>query len=838
MDPEDITVEVRSQALGRIGQVDMAEINDLKITKRFCNVGGWTMTLPVEYPMAQNLAQPGRGLIVTAQFRKNGVLTNRILMSGPVTSFSKKEDTDDIQGTYSFVGADDNIVLADALAFPEPGNSNPSTQSVSNDIRTGDAETIMLEYVKYNIGSAATTDRKVSGVTEAPNEHRGATVSGNARFDQLGKLIGDVALAGGVGFDIVQTSTTDRTFSVYTPQDKSADIRMDIENDMLDSTDYGFGAPTGTRFIVAGQGEGTQRQIVQVNTTTTAEEDWGRIVEVFKDRRDTADPDELLQEGQTGVDENGKTITSLAVTPSDTVSMVYGRDWFLGDIVGIVIDEDELTAIVTEAIISISEDGVRIGAKIGDPVGFDYESKLISNQQSQEQRIAFLEKNSEVGITEGTTISRDGTMGSPDTALERLSLAVTQPVWKNTDKGYTERYYMGIDDANGDPIAMANASEYGPGWLRNDQYWGLIGRSVSLFDAFDSSMSTYFAYQAAGAWSPSSGFLQVVRTPGGIVQFSGLMENLSARTAGAILGNVPIGFRPDADVVIGVNNSDVGRAIMIKANGDIVTQFAMTANTYVSFDNIKYPAEGVADWTDIDPKGTVGSDHTFQSDWQAYAGSRARYWKDPNTGLVWLDGLVTTPTAADITNGGTQPMFTVPVDHSAYMQQHIPSVSSVDFGAIGAGGTGGANGVNYKKGAGVNTWISLNGAFIVTQDAVDLIEWYIPPRMVNSWVNYNEASFTSFAVGLCPDGLAISRGLIKSGTLGARVSVIPGYMAPNDRLLFQTFASDARGRLTIRGFNDWEDVALQARGFVPDQGNATWFSCDSISWWPNAISTP
>jgi hypothetical protein len=816
----------------------MAEINDLKITKRFRNVGSWAMSLPFEYPQAQELAKPGRGLVVTVEFYDKDTNTriNRVLMSGPVTSFSKKEDTDDIQGTYSFIGADDNIVLGDALAFPEPTNADPSTQAVSNDIRTGNAETVMRDYVRYNIGSSAQASRRVPGVTESINGNRGSAVTGNARFDQLGKLIGDIALAGGVGFDVVQDQS-DRVFSVYVPEDKSSYIRMDLENDMLDSTDYGFGAPTGTRFIIAGQGEGIQRQILQVKTDTTAEGDWGRIVEIFKDRRDTADPDELLQDGQTEVDANGRTITSLSVTPSDNVTMVYAKDWFLGDIVGLVVDDQELNAVVTEAIISITEDGVRVGATIGDPVGFDYESKLIANQQNQEQRIAFLEKNAEVGVTEGSEESRDQTMGSPSTALERLSLAVTQPIWRNTDSGRIERYYMSIGDANGDPIAMANASEYGPGWIDNSRYLGLIGRTVTLFGSLDSSMSTYGFYNATPAWSPQSGSLKAVRTKNGIVQLSGLMENLTARAAGAVIGNIPIGFRPDADVIVGVNNNDAGRAIMIKANGDVVTQFALSATTYVSFDNIKYPAAGVASWTNIDPKGTAGSDHTFLGDWRAYAGSRVRYWNDPSTGLTWLDGLVTTPTTADITNASTVGMFTLPASASAYVQQHLTSVSSADYAAIGAGGPLVGNAVNYKKGAGINTWVSLNGVFIVTANALNLIDWFTPPRLVSSWTNYGVPNFTAFAVGKCKDGLAISRGLVGSGTMNAIMTILPDGLAPRDRLLFQTFATDARGRFTIRGYNDWETASLNPRGVVPDQGGGNnWFSFDSISWWPDAVA--
>ena len=840
MDPEDIVIEVRSAALGRLGQVDMGLVNDLKITKRFCNVGSWTMTLPAEDDMAQKLAQKGRGLVVTVSFydANSNTTTNKTLMSGPVTSFTKEEDADDVQGTYSFIGADDMIHLADALAFPQPSNPDPATQNVSNDIRTGDAETLLVEYVRANIGSNAPVSRHIAGLYQASNLHRGLTVTANARFDQLGKLLGDIAAQGGVGFDLYQDSANSKRFQVYQPVDKSKFIRMDIDNDMLDKTSYGFGAPTGTRFIVAGQGEGTQRQIIQTNAPAQVETDWGRIVEIFKDRRDTADPVELAAEGAQGVADNGKTITSLSVTPSDNVSMVFARDWFLGDIVGVTVDDEELTAVVTEAIISISEDGVLVGATIGDPVGFDYESKLIQNQQSQEQRIAFLEKNSEVGVTEGNTAARTTTYGNPATALARLSLAVTQPIWRNTDTGRTERYYMSISDANGDPIAMANASEYGPGWLDNSQYWGLIGRPVDLVGALDANTDTYRQYNNAFSWSPESGYLRVVRTKAGIVQFTGMMENLTARSAGAVIGNIPIGFRPDSDVIVGMNNSDTANGLVIKANGDVAVQFAVSSPSYMSFENVKYPAAGVATWTNIDPKGTAG-DHAFQGGWGNASGSVCRYWKDPSSGLVWLDGRAISSTAADYTNGGTAAMFTIPTTHQAYAQQHMASVASTGFGGIGAGGAGGpTNGVNYKAGGGTSTWISISGCYIVTSDAVSKISWYTPRLMTSSWANYAGSGFTLFALGLCPDGLALSRGLVAAGTLGSRMILVPDRFMPRSRLLMQTMANAGRGRMDIRGYRDWEANPPGAASYTPVQGSNVWFTCDNLSWWPDAFPKP
>jgi len=400
MDVSDITIEVRSAALGKLGQIDLDYVTDLKIIKRFCNVGSWTMSLPAEYDMAQELAKTGRGLIVTGP---NDV----ILLSGGMDTYEKKQDTGDPIGRLFFTGYDDMIHLSDALAWPEPGNDNSETQSVAYDVRTGPAETLLREYLMYNIGDGnighpapwATADRAVWDVTvDEVDLQRGNITTANPRFDPLGQVMGEIALVGGLGFDMQQTGDL-IVLKVYEPQDKSDEIRMDIENDMLDSTSYGFGSPNGTRAIVAGQGEGVDRRFIKVTSTESldAEIAWRRKIERFKDRRDTSEDADLIQEGVTLVTENGKTIVSLSVVPSDEVTMVYAKDWFLGDLVGVVVDGEELSAIVTEAIIAIDASGVRTAATIGSPVGFDYESKLIDKQQNQERRIAFLEKNAEVG---------------------------------------------------------------------------------------------------------------------------------------------------------------------------------------------------------------------------------------------------------------------------------------------------------------------------------------------------------------------------------------------------------------------------------------------------------
>lgn len=399
MQPEQITVEIRSAALGRVGIIDLDYVTDLKMVKRFRNVGSWTMSLPCEYDMAQQLAQPGRGIIVYGPV--DAVGTIGVMFSGNVDSFTKEESSDDLDGTYHFVGNDDNIHFADGLAWPEPSNPDVTTQTESHDVRTGPAETLIRGYLGDNlVPGIAPAARAVTGLTlGAASAFQGSSVKMSARFDVMGQLLNDIAVAGGVGFELLQSGGS-IALRVYTPEDKSDYVQMDLQNDLLTKTSYGFGAPKATRVIVAGQGEGVDRQFIYTTSVdaAAAETAWRRKVEVFKDRRDTDDPVELTQEGTSIIDENGKTITSLSVVPNDEETMQYGIDWRLGDIVSVVVDDTVLAAVVTEAVIAIDAEGVRTAATIGDPVGFDYESRLADRQSTQEKRLAALEKNEGVGV--------------------------------------------------------------------------------------------------------------------------------------------------------------------------------------------------------------------------------------------------------------------------------------------------------------------------------------------------------------------------------------------------------------------------------------------------------
>jgi hypothetical protein len=384
---EDLIVEVRDSSLNRIGQIQPQDLVGATFVVRFNNVGSWAITLPHAHPLGELLRLPGYGILLTGP---NG---ERII-SGPTLSAKLTQTQDNTDGTWEIVGASDDIILTERLAYPTPSTADVTAQTSPQDIRSGAAETVIKGYVNANIGPSAVIQRKISNLLVEADEARGSSVFASARFKTLQELIYDLAQVGGIGYAITQTNGN-LEFAVYEPLDRSDTIRMDIQNRVLSSAIYSYGTAKVTRAIVAGQGEAENRVFVERSNTDSlaAETLWGRRIEVFKDARQSEETDQLNTAGDELLADLGKTIVEMSVTPSDDQTMVYGRDWGLGDRVTVVANDIESSAVVTEVGIQIAQDGVRVGATVGTPVGIEFESKLLAKQQDHENRIGNLEQN-------------------------------------------------------------------------------------------------------------------------------------------------------------------------------------------------------------------------------------------------------------------------------------------------------------------------------------------------------------------------------------------------------------------------------------------------------------
>ena len=357
---DELTVEVRNAALNRVGQVMPGDLVGAKFVLRFNNIGSWELSLRGDNPLADSLRAGGAGIIVTGP--------NGTIISGPTTNAVLKQTQADPIGVWQISGADDSIILNERLAYPTPSTADVTLQTSDYDTRTGVASTVIYAYVSANIGVTAPTVRKIANLTTAADTGLGSTVSFSARYETLGQLIHKLVQIDQLGFDIMQVGSNLR-FRVFQPQNLANSVRMDIHNNRLESSNYAYSNPTVTRAIMAGQGDGAARTMLEVTTAASldAESTWSRRIEQFIDSRGSGDTTEMTVEGTSVLNQNGTTITALSVQPTDMDSMRYQVDWNVGDTVSVVVGLDTITQIVQEVGISVETDGVRVIATVGFP---------------------------------------------------------------------------------------------------------------------------------------------------------------------------------------------------------------------------------------------------------------------------------------------------------------------------------------------------------------------------------------------------------------------------------------------------------------------------------------
>ncbi|QOP66609.1 minor tail protein [Microbacterium phage Lahqtemish] len=407
--PADFTIEVRDKNFVRVGQI-APEYTDIKFVDVHNGIGAWELKLPAEHPLLGALKTKGAGIIVTEHWLE-GVTHKYRVYSGRMRSAILSQNAADPTGTWVVSGVDDNIIAAATRVYPDPANL-ATAQTTAYWTQSNNAEWIMKNAVWLNAGTGAIPSRAYLWLTVPTIANRGAQVKCSSRFDVLGDLLSSLGNAGGLGWEFRQVGSG-ISFEVYEPQNKTADVRLDIRNGGLESNSLGFTAPSATEVLVLGQGEGAARKVRRVASTETAAEAtaWGLRWEQVKDQRNTNDNTELDQAGQELLTEQGSTINSLTVVPSDAPGQSLGRDWYRGDRITVVVDGQETTAIVSQVATSISAVGVIRQATIGDPVGFNFEAKIASKVKDVEQRVGQVERL----VSQGSLVNWADVQNKPNT---------------------------------------------------------------------------------------------------------------------------------------------------------------------------------------------------------------------------------------------------------------------------------------------------------------------------------------------------------------------------------------------------------------------------------------
>lgn len=368
MKDTDLVLEVRDKSLARLGQILPEELT-FSCMDLANGVGEWTLELPYEHRLRPALQRPGAGIILVQS-------DGREVFSGPMTNPVLTADRDDPEGTVTIKGVSDDIVLQDALAFPTPTSADVTKQKKPYDTRTGSIESLMHAFVSANIGPNAPTARRKAGLMLGPNGNRGEVIKKSARFETLGALLSELADISDLGFRVIQRGKV-LTFETYEVVDRSRTIRLDAANGTLASQEVGFLAPTVTRAVVAGAGDLAKRQFMEVQAAdiSALEAEWGRRIERLLDERTTDDPRDLKVKGDEILAKEGTTQVSIRVIPLDEETMVFGKDWGLGDKVSVTASETEFSSAVTGVLMRIDKGGLRLGAMIGDLTAIDGKMK-------------------------------------------------------------------------------------------------------------------------------------------------------------------------------------------------------------------------------------------------------------------------------------------------------------------------------------------------------------------------------------------------------------------------------------------------------------------------------
>lgn len=345
-------VLVRDSDLKLLGEID--DYQKVEIVPRFNITGAFILDVSAssgKIPYLSPETNPGGGLILLNE-------ANDVIMSGPITSFSWSRSEDDGEGKVVVGGKDDMRVLDEHLVYPNPAVNIPSQGATAfyNVSGAADAlETIMWDLVNLNAGPGALVARRVAHMGLQPDATRGTAPDFrySFRFETVREALEIIARAvptdlpspiarGGLGFRVVQIPGNALEFQIYSTVDRVNTAKFSFELGNLTDAEYTVTAPSATNVILgAGRTAAfTDGPQVAANLVEYARTDaWfpQAYAEVFSDVGEidpaASDASERLDTAADGVYDQGSGQVGLSITPVDTESLQYGRDWSVGDIV-------------------------------------------------------------------------------------------------------------------------------------------------------------------------------------------------------------------------------------------------------------------------------------------------------------------------------------------------------------------------------------------------------------------------------------------------------------------------------------------------------------------------
>lgn len=259
-------------------------------------------------------------------------------------------------GEITFTALSDFQMLAYALAWPKP-TALIGAQTDEYRIYTGVSETV----AKTAISEANT--RLSLGWTVVTTAGKGTATRVETRFHPLPDRILETLVldklqlrvdrdeAGAVTIDVTEGATFDRTLT--------------LQSGVLEGGKWSRRAPTATRLVIGGAGEGTARELAQY-VDSTLETAWGIKREVFKDARSSEVGADLSTDATKAFAE-GAVKASLSSKLSESAWFQYHNGYELGDLITVDVGTVEVEEVISQVLIEDDDkNGLRITPSIGD----------------------------------------------------------------------------------------------------------------------------------------------------------------------------------------------------------------------------------------------------------------------------------------------------------------------------------------------------------------------------------------------------------------------------------------------------------------------------------------
>lgn len=339
--------------------------------------------------------------------------------------------------------------------------------------------------------------------------------------------------------------------------------------------------------------------------------------------------------------------------------------------------------------------------------------------------------------------------------------------------------------------------------------------------------TTNFRYYVEQVNDSTYGYiLKATKMTSGLVVLGGLLASKAAYSSGTTIATLPVGFRPDFDMMFPIELNDTAGAIKIQTNGVVSVQNSVAgAGSYLSLDGIAFWSAGIAQWTDVGGLGSsYGANFDYNSSWASYG--VPGFWKDPY-GFVWFKGLVRVKTATTVDN---TLIIGLGSTYRSEFQEHHRVTGSALYSGVGSRPADGLVWKANSRGT-VGDWISLSSVVLRTAEAQANNPWYEAQVLSNSWAPGTTEQGRPPSYLLREDGLRMLSGFMVSGTIGQFVFTPQDVeMWPEGRqIILSRISNNARARVDIRGTN--ADSGVAGRIFA-SQGSNAWFTLDGAVYTP------